>query len=264
MKIEKCFYVYEYWRLDTNTCFYVGKGKGNRCFNLRERSSHFINIVNKVDVAVYIIKDNLSEEEAFFLEKETIEDYVYCEGYDIECISCKNQYKSFGKLVNKTFGGEGSSGMKHTDEAKRKMKENHANFLGGNSKRAKSVYCVTTNEIFESISDGTRMYGVRAGDIVSCCKHRLHHAGRFNNGQKLVWIYYDEWLNMSEEEKEKYQDKTIPYIVCLDNEKAYYTKIEASKELGVTANAIGLNLIGKTKTAGGKVFVYYKDYINNK
>ena len=32
MEIDNEYYVYIYWRLDTNEPFYVGKGKNNRCF----------------------------------------------------------------------------------------------------------------------------------------------------------------------------------------------------------------------------------------
>lgn len=41
------YYVYEYIRLDNNTTFYVGKGKGNRAFKTIQRREHFENIINK-------------------------------------------------------------------------------------------------------------------------------------------------------------------------------------------------------------------------
>ena len=46
-KEDRRFYVYEYWRLDNNTCFYVGKGKGSRYLSLKGRSKFFLNILNK-------------------------------------------------------------------------------------------------------------------------------------------------------------------------------------------------------------------------
>ena len=66
------FYVYEHIRLDNMTCFYVGKGKGERAYDL-ERNDHHNNISNRHGHAVLIIKDNLTEEEAFELEKDTID-----------------------------------------------------------------------------------------------------------------------------------------------------------------------------------------------
>ena len=44
---EKIYYVYAYIRLDTNTYFYIGKGKDNRYLRLDNRKQHFMNIVNK-------------------------------------------------------------------------------------------------------------------------------------------------------------------------------------------------------------------------
>ena len=38
------YYIYGYIRLDTNTYFYIGKGKGNRYKRIDIRSLHFKNI----------------------------------------------------------------------------------------------------------------------------------------------------------------------------------------------------------------------------
>ena len=57
--------MYGYIRLDTNTYFYIGKGKNNRCERLDNRKQHFMNIFNKVNCCYEILYDNLTEEEAF-------------------------------------------------------------------------------------------------------------------------------------------------------------------------------------------------------
>ena len=115
------FYVYEHIRLDNNTCFYVGKGKGNRAYEL-DRNDFHDNISNSYGHAVVIVKDNLTEEEAFELEKDTIEYYVFTLGYGIDIEGYKNR-ENDEFLTNLTFGGEGSSGFKHSEEAKQKMSE---------------------------------------------------------------------------------------------------------------------------------------------
>ena len=43
------YYVYEHWRLDTDTCFYVGKGSGNRAYKTVGRNCHWKNIVAKLE-----------------------------------------------------------------------------------------------------------------------------------------------------------------------------------------------------------------------
>ena len=68
------FYVYIYWRLDTNNPFYIGKGCDYRWKRLdRNYNQHFINIINKHPIAVEIVKDNLTEEQAFYWEEKIIE-----------------------------------------------------------------------------------------------------------------------------------------------------------------------------------------------
>ena len=120
-KEKREFYVYKHIRLDNNTCFYVGKGKGKRA-NFPKRNNFHNNICNRHGYKVEIIKNCLNEEEAFKLETEIIEDYVFIFGYGI----CIDGYKDFSNnkyLTNMTFGGEGTSGFKHSEETKRKIGE---------------------------------------------------------------------------------------------------------------------------------------------
>lgn len=108
MEKEKIFYVYGYIRLDTNSYFYIGKGKDNRFIRLDNRKSHFMNILNKTDCVVEILYDNLTEEQAFQLEVDTIYDLVFNEGYSIDI---KGFEKNEKHLVNCTWGGEGTCGL---------------------------------------------------------------------------------------------------------------------------------------------------------
>jgi hypothetical protein len=97
------FYVYEHIRLGTNTVFYVGKGKGRRCFEARRRNQHWKHVVAKAGgFDVRIVVDKIDEELAFLAEQELI-------------TKLKLQGAS---LANLTDGGEGASGYRHTDNAK--------------------------------------------------------------------------------------------------------------------------------------------------
>lgn len=109
------YYVYEHIRLDNNTCFYVGKGRGKRC-NYKSRNEHHDRIVNKVGMKVNIVKDKLTEDEAYQLEKELISHYVFDLGYGIDIIGYNNNPNENGHLTNHTFGGDGSYGMVHSEE----------------------------------------------------------------------------------------------------------------------------------------------------
>ncbi len=107
------FYVYEHWRPDRDECFYVGKGQARRANDMhrgRNRFHHFIQAkLSRLGLAVEvkIVASGLSEEEAFALERERIA-----------------MWRSDGAdLCNMSAGGEGPSGLKHTEEWKRANSE---------------------------------------------------------------------------------------------------------------------------------------------
>lgn len=100
------FCVYEHIRPDTNAIFYVGKGSHRRANSKHRRNKHWNSVVAKAGgFSVRLVVDDIDEELSFLVEEERID-----------------QLKRLGlKLTNKTNGGEGPSGMRHTDEAKRKI-----------------------------------------------------------------------------------------------------------------------------------------------
>lgn len=121
------YYVYEHIRNDNNTCFYVGKGHGNR-LEVKWRNEHHDRIVRKYGMSSKIIADNLSEQEAYDLEQKTILNYVYNLGYGIDIIGFNNNPNEKGHLTNHTFGGDGSYGMVHSED----WKKQHSIDMGGN------------------------------------------------------------------------------------------------------------------------------------
>lgn len=110
MSPETIFYVYEHIRPDTGDVFYVGKGKGRRANDFRNRGPHHKNITAKLrklglSVEIRIIAANLTEANAFVLERE--------------CIAF---WREFGSaLINYTDGGEGTSGSIVSCETRAKI-----------------------------------------------------------------------------------------------------------------------------------------------
>ena len=66
-------------------------------------------------MTVKIIAENLTQEEAYNLEREIIMDYVFNKGYGIDIIGYNNK-DELGHLTNQTFGGDGQFGSVHTEE----------------------------------------------------------------------------------------------------------------------------------------------------
>lgn len=64
------FYVYEWYDIDTNQVFYVGKGCGKRAYDTKQRNSKFLKYRANHNTDVRIVFSNLTEDEAFLKEKE--------------------------------------------------------------------------------------------------------------------------------------------------------------------------------------------------
>ena len=89
------FYVYQHWRSDLGVCFYVGKGQGNRAYQL-DRNKRHNHIVQKLKslgilVEVRIVANQLTETEALELEIKLIKEIGR---------------RPNGPLVNLTDGGD--------------------------------------------------------------------------------------------------------------------------------------------------------------
>lgn len=96
--------VYRHWRLDKNEVFYVGIGKEeSRAFDFIRRNKVWKGIKRRTDVDVEIVARDLSWELACELEKLMIQEYGRID-------------LGTGCLVNMTDGGEGSFGIKQSQE----------------------------------------------------------------------------------------------------------------------------------------------------
>ena len=70
-----------------------------------------------------------------------------------------------------------------SDETKKKLSDSHK----------KKVICLNTGEVFDSANEACDKYN--AGHICKCCKGYRKTSGKHpETGEKLKWMYYDEWL----------------------------------------------------------------------
>jgi len=64
--------------------------------------------------------------------------------------------------------------------------------------RKVKVVCLTTREIFNTMMDASVKYNVPYGSISSCCRKASFSTGvDLITGQPLVWMYYDEYLEIN-------------------------------------------------------------------
>ncbi len=116
------YYIYGYFRLDTDSYFYIGKGRNKRCLNISNRTEEFNDIVNNVPYKIEILCDNLSEDDAYYFEELIIKDLVFNKGYSI---SIYGWDKKLFHLVNRSWGGRTNYGYHHTEESKEKLSKAH-------------------------------------------------------------------------------------------------------------------------------------------
>lgn len=62
-----------------------------------------------------------------------------------------------------------------------------------NRKKPKAVICITTKKIYENIHEAERQTGIANQTICSCCKGKYKSAGKDENGNKLVWMYLEDY-----------------------------------------------------------------------
>lgn len=59
----------------------------------------------------------------------------------------------------------------------------------------KKIICLTTNKIFDSISDANIYYNIKScGNITRSCQENFRTCGRLEDGTPLKWMYYDEYI----------------------------------------------------------------------
>lgn len=170
------FYTYAYLRED-GTPYYVGKGTGKRAWK-----KHFKVPVPKESRRIQLLHTDLTEDQALLLEKQLIAQHG-------------RKDLGTGILINRTDGGEGSTGYVPTDEIKylcgssfrgKKQTKEH-NEKRANANRGKKRTEETCRKISEALSLRIRkhesiekqrkaMLG-RKYDKVSCPKCSLIGAG---------------------------------------------------------------------------------------
>ena len=138
-----------------------------------------------------ILHKNLSKEQACALEIYYINLYKSNSkehGYNItsggDCPVCTEETKA--KISNAKIG--------HivTDETKKKQSLAK---MGAKHPRARKIICLETKQVYDTAADIYRAFGFKDSHILNCCRGKLKSCGKDTNGNKLHWMFYEDYLN---------------------------------------------------------------------
>lgn len=250
------YYVYIWFIKGTNTVFYVGKGHGNRCGN-RTRKGHdsFNKMVSENDCDYLVIKDGLTEQEAFDLE--------------VVVISYYRNMKA--PLINILDGGKNPpllKGIPKSDEWKRKSSASQKKFYEMHperkkmaSEKMKAFFQTKEGKDFQRKSIESRNndeFRKRQSEICKKANNTPEYKARQSEICKRNWLS-ESYRNAHCGANNNRARAVIQYDLEGNFIAEYETMTQADKETGVNFSRISAVCRGRRKTSGGYIWRYKEE-----
>lgn len=133
------------------------------------------------------------------------------------------------------------------------------------------VICLNNNQIFNSIRSAQEYYNISS--ISDCCRGKCKYAGRDENGEYLLWMYYSDYLELSNDEIEEIKNRLnyeihSDYVVCINNYNIYESAKYAARQYGIKPYLIYECCDGKrpyggfdASTGQNLIWMHYNDFI---
>lgn len=222
------YYVYKWIISDTGEVFYIGKGKGKRCYQTRKRNKFFLDIYKSHNCHVEIIECDLTEDMAFEKEKYWIKFY---------------REKTNYRLTNQTDGGEGSSGYVMSSSAKNKISVSSKRMWQNKDWREYQIILRHSPEsVYQSKEFKNKMSQISSG------KNNPNYGNHWTQSMK------DE-LSKKQKESGRYCGSLNPRaksILCVETGEIFpYIKLAAQKYQMKNQSSISICLSNPNRTARG-------------
>ena len=155
-------------------------------------------------------------------------------------------HQSIGKCLNKkaiSAGGFYWCKKQEWFEKWAPQKSRHTN--------SKEIYCIETNQKFETLADAAKITGINISSISECCNKKLNTAGT------LHWCFYAEFAS------NKYilpENKNLRKIVCIETKGTFNSLNEAAKKYKLHSSNISECLKNPSHTTGGLHWCYLENY----
>ncbi|MCI7204383.1 MAG: GIY-YIG nuclease family protein [Clostridium sp.] len=164
------------------------------------------------------------------------------------CQACKGKHKSCNGLAFRYYDDYLNMSEKEIEEAIEESKRNQ--WDNATEAKYKKIVCLDERKVFNSIKEAGEYYNIKCRSGISQCL-----VGKSKICEGHTWVYYDEYINMTNEEienfiKEKQIRKTNAVkIRCITTGEVFNSMTEASKKYN-TGRHISSCCTGKRKYAG--------------
>lgn len=262
------YYVYEHRRNDTGAVFYVGKGKGKRASNLRNRNDYWNKVYGKAGglTITYPVRC-VDEEFALLAEIELIDAYRrrgiqivnVTEGGEgapgwVPSEETRRKIGATNKHTPKARGERhGMYGKKHTPESLAKMSAAHKGMLAGENHPMYGRH--HTDEAKAKVSASRKGKCVGADNPFYGKKHDVETRRLISETQRGRKASPETRAKQKASALASAPDKqaTRP-VVCITTGARYYGINDAARQLGLHRQSVRMVCNGKLKQTGGFKF----------
>ena len=191
-----------------------------------KNTAHFYNAIQKYgwdNFEHIILEKELTKNEASNLEMILI-------------IAWKTRDEKYG--YNYQIGGyTGNFGIHMREESKDKISS-------GNSPHSKKVVCLNTRKIYLSQTDAANEYNIGSACEIGAVADGVHQfAGYDKNNTPLIWVRYEDYITMNDEQINNRLNMTIKRtnekdIICLNTMQIFNGVASASRYCGSSTSGI--------------------------
>src|SRR5699024_4663458 len=155
-----------------------------------------------------------------------------------------------------------------TPEFRKMIMERAKKYRGKNNNKARSVICINTGEVFDTLTEASDKYGISTQAIHKACIGEYKSAGMYTIGKPLQFAYF--------EKSKKYELQEIrglferKKVVLTNTGEVFESATEGAEKYSLSQGSISSCCRGKIKSAGKlpngeySVWVYEEDYDPNK
>ena len=125
------------------------------------------------------------------------------------------------------------------------------------------IICTTTNKIFNSVAEIQKYYCIDVTHIHKACRKEALYSGTLEDGTKLQWLYYRDYLNSVNVERIK-----DTRVICLNNKEVFACIKDAVQKYSLDKSSIAKCCNHKRKSCGKDVdgtplkWMKYEEYQN--